>query len=770
MAENIVKTEYSELMQKSYIDYSMSVITARALPDVRDGLKPVQRRVLYAMDQLGLNYDKPHRKSARIVGDAMGKYHPHGDSSIYETLVVMSQDFKKGMALVDGHGNFGSIEGDGAAAMRYTEAKLKKFTQDVYLADLDKDVVDFIPNFDETEKEPAVLPVRVPNLLVNGADGIAVGMTTNIPTHNLGEVIDAVCAYMDNVNITTQELMQYCPGPDFPTGGLVVNKSELPAIYETGTGKIKLRGKVVFEPAQKRGEKDKLVITEIPYTMIGANIGKFISDVVELIESKKATDIVDISNESSKEGIRIVLELKKNADVENLKNLLYKKTKLEDTFGVNMLAIVDGRPETLGIKKIIEHHINFQYEITTRKYTTLLNKELANKEIKEGLIRACDIIDLIIEILRGSSNLKMAKECLMTGNAEGIKFKSEASKKQASQLDFTERQASAILEMRLYKLIGLEILALQKEYDEACKKIARYEKILGSRKEMAKVIKEDLMKIKKEYAVDRRTVIEDGKEAVFIEKKIPEQEVMFIMDRFGYAKTIDMAAYERNKEAVHNEYKYIFSCMNTDKICIFTDNGMLHQIKVKDIPFSTKFRDKGTPIDNLGNYDSSGERIIYLCASERIRQKRLLFVTKLGMMKLVDTSEFDVMKKTVASTKLTDGDELIGIYETDARTEVLSKFNYDGTVGEEEVVSSDQNNILQTANGVFLKFPLTDVPQKKKNAVGVRGIKLGSDDYIEDVYILTNGDELSMDYKGKMLDFGKMKMAHRDTKGTKVRR
>ena len=770
MAENIVKTEYSELMQKSYIDYSMSVITARALPDVRDGLKPVQRRVLYAMDQLGLNYDKPHRKSARIVGDAMGKYHPHGDSSIYETLVVMSQDFKKGMALVDGHGNFGSIEGDGAAAMRYTEAKLKKFTQDVYLADLDKDVVDFIPNFDETEKEPAVLPVRVPNLLVNGADGIAVGMITNIPTHNLGEVIDAVCAYMDNVNITTQELMQYCPGPDFPTGGLVVNKSELPAIYETGTGKIKLRGKVVFEPAQKRGEKDKLVITEIPYTMIGANIGKFISDVVELIESKKATDIVDISNESSKEGIRIVLELKKNADVENLKNLLYKKTKLEDTFGVNMLAIVDGRPETLGIKKIIEHHINFQYEITTRKYTTLLNKELANKEIKEGLIRACDIIDLIIEILRGSSNLKMAKECLMTGNAEGIKFKSETSKKQASQLDFTERQASAILEMRLYKLIGLEILALQKEYDEACKKIARYEKILGSRKEMAKVIKEDLMKIKKEYAVDRRTVIEDGKEAVFIEKKVPEQKVMFIMDRFGYAKTIDMAAYERNKEAVHNEYKYIFSCMNTDKICIFTDNGMLHQIKVKDIPFSTKFRDKGTPIDNLGNYDSSGERIIYLCASERIRQKRLLFVTKLGMMKLVDTSEFDVMKKTVASTKLTDGDELIGIYETDARTEVLSKFNYDGTVGEEEVVSSDQNIILQTANGVFLKFPLTDVPQKKKNAVGVRGIKLGSDDYIEDVYILTNGDELSMDYKGKMLDFGKMKMAHRDTKGTKVRR
>lgn len=640
MAEQIIKTEYSELMQKSYIDYSMSVITARALPDARDGLKPVQRRVLYAMDQLGLNYDKPHRKSARIVGDTMGKFHPHGDSSIYETLVVLSQDFKKGMALVDGHGNFGSIEGDGAAAMRYTEAKLKKFTQDVYLADLDKDVVDFVPNFDETEKEPEVLPVRVPNLLVNGADGIAVGMTTNIPTHNLGEVVDAVCAYMDNEEITTEELMTYCQGPDFPTGGLVVNKKELLGIYESGTGKIKLRGKVEFEPGKRRSDRDKLVITQIPYTMVGANIGKFISDVVDLIEAKKASDVVDISNESSKEGIRIVLELKKNADVDNLINLLYKKTKLEDTFGVNMLAIVDGKPETLGIKKIIEHHINFQYELNTRKYNTLLKKELDNKEIKEGLIKACDIIDLIIEILRGSKNLKMAKECLVNGNTDEIKFKSSASQKRASKLSFTERQATAILEMRLYKLIGLEILALQKEYDECLVKIAKYEKILGSKKEMAKVIKADLLKIKKEYAVERRTVIEDGKEAVFKEKEVAEQEVMFIMDRFGYAKTIDMSAYERNKEAVHKENKYIFKCLNTDKIYIFTDNGNLHQIKVLDIPF-TRFRDKGTPIDNLGNYDSSGENIIYLCASNDIKEKKMLFVTKMGMVKLVDASEFE---------------------------------------------------------------------------------------------------------------------------------
>ena len=633
MAEQIMQTEYSELMQKSYIDYSMSVITARAVPDVRDGLKPVQRRVLYAMEQLGLNYDKPHRKSARIVGDTMGKYHPHGDSSIYDTLVVLEQDFKKGMALVDGHGNFGSIEGDGAAAMRYTEAKLKKFTQDVYLADLDKNVVDFMPNFDETEKEPVVLPVRVPNLLVNGSEGIAVGMTTNIPTHNLGEVIDAVKACMDNPDITTQELMQYIIGPDFPTGGLVVNKSELPDIYESGTGRIKLRGKVEFEQAAKKGDKDRLVITEIPYTMIGAGICKFISDVVDLIETKKTQDITDISNESSKEGIRIVLELKKNVDVDKLINMLYKKTKLEDTFGVNMLAIVDGRPETLGLKQIITHHIDFQFELATRKYTTLLNKELENKEIKEGLIRACNIIDLIIEILRGSKNLKMAKDCLITGNTEGISFKTEKSRKDASKLHFTEKQAGAILELRLYKLIGLEILALEKEYEETLARIAEYEDILNSRRTMVKVIKKDLDNIKKEYALPRRTIIEDGKAAVFEEQKLVEQEVVFLMDRFGYAKTIDTAAYDRNREAVHAENKYVFNCMNTDRICIFTDNGNLHQIKVRDIPF-VKFRDKGTPIDNLGNYSSAGEEIIFLCCNSLLAGRKLLFTTKKAMMRL----------------------------------------------------------------------------------------------------------------------------------------
>ncbi len=666
--DSIISTEYSDLMQKSYIDYAMSVICQRAVPDIRDGLKPVQRRVLYAMNQLGLNYDKPHRKSARIVGDTMGKFHPHGDSSIYDALVVLEQDFKKGMALVDGHGNFGSIEGDGAAAMRYTEAKLKKFTQEVYLADLDKNVVDFVPNFDETEKEPAVLPVRIPNILVNGAEGIAVGMTTSIPTHNLAEVCDAVIAYMDNGNITTEELLQYVKGPDFPTGGLVVNKSDLPEIYRTGTGKIKLRGKVVFEPGEKKSDKDKLVITEIPYTMIGANIGKFISDVCDLIETRKTQDIVDISNQSSKEGIRIVLELKKNADVEKLKNMLYKKTKLEDTFGVNMLAIVEGRPEVLGLKGIIENCVNFQYELQTRKYTTLLAKELEQKEIKEGLIRACDIIDLIIEILRGSNSLKEAKNCLMNGVTENIRFKSRESELYAGNLNFTEKQAQAILELRLYKLIGLEILALQKEYENIVNRIADYEEILHSRKAMAKVIKKELQAIKKEYAVDRRTVIEDGKEAVFEENKIEEQEVVFIMDRFGYSKTIDTALFEKNRDTVIAENRYVFSCMNTDKICVFTDKGIMHQVKVLEVPY-VKLKDKGTPIDNLCNYNSRDENIVFAAAKGSLLNKKLLFTSRLGMMKLVSGNEFDVSKKTVAATKLNDGDLLVSVCLTDIAAE-----------------------------------------------------------------------------------------------------
>ena len=672
----IIRTEYSDLMKKSYIDYAMSVIIARALPDVRDGLKPVQRRTLYDMYELGIRYDKPYRKCARIVGDTMGKYHPHGDSSIYEALVVMAQDLRKGQILVDGHGNFGSIEGDGAAAMRYTEARLTKFTQEVCLADLDKNVIDFGPNFDETEKEPLVLPMRVPNLLVNGAEGIAVGMATSIPTHNLGEVIDAVKAYMKNDAISTKQLMKYIKGPDFPTGGIVVNKDDLLDIYETGQGKIKIRGKVEVEDL--KGGKKQLVISEIPYTMIGTGISKFLNDVANLVETKKTTDIVDISNQSSKEGIRIVLELKKGADVENLKNMLYKKTRLEDTFGVNMLAVADGRPETLGLKKIIEHHVDFQFELATRKYQTLLAKEKEKSEVQEGLIKACDVIDLIIEILRGSKSVKDARACLVNGVTDNIKFKSNISKKMAAMLRFTERQATAILEMRLYRLIGLEIEALRAEHEQTLKNIARFEDILNNYDSMAGVIIEELDGFKKEYARKRRTVIENAEEAVYEEKKIEEQEVVFLMDRFGYAKTVDTSVYERNKEAADSENKYVVHCMNTGKLCIFTDSGRMHQVKVLDVPYG-RFRDKGTPIDNVSNYSTSDEQIIMVCDAEQMRYAYLLFATAQGMIKKVEGTEFQVTKRTIAATKLQDGDSLIAV----------------------KVVNDSQHTVLQTRNGYF---------------------------------------------------------------------
>ena len=744
MEEQIIRTEYSDLMQKSYIDYAMSVIISRALPDVRDGLKPVQRRTLYDMYELGIRYDRPYRKCARIVGDTMGKYHPHGDSSIYEALVVMSQEFKKGLPLVDGHGNFGSIEGDGAAAMRYTEARLQRVTQEAFLADLDKNVVDFVPNFDENEKEPVVLPAKVPNLLVNGSDGIAVGMATSIPPHNLGEVIDAAKAYLKDPEISTEKLLKLMPGPDFPTGGIVVNRDELPAIYESGAGKIRIRGRVEVE--KLKGGKEQLVITEIPYTMIGANIGKFLNDVASLVESRKAPEITDISNQSSKEGIRIVLELKKGTDTETLKNLLYKKTRLEDTFGVNMLAVADGRPETLSLKQILEYYIEFQYELATRKYQTLLAKEQEKREIQEGLIKACDVIDLIIEILRGSRSVKEAKACLTEGITEGIRFKSEASRKRAAKLRFTLRQAEAILEMRLYRLIGLEIEALLEENKKTLKNIAEYEDILENHESMTRVILRELDAIKRAFSRPRRTSVENAEEIVLEEKKIEEMPVMFLMDRFGYARTIDMSVYERNKEAADSENRYVFPCMNTGKICVFTDTGKLHTIKVLDLPFG-KFRDKGSPIDNFSNFNSGAEQLVGIGSMEDLKDRKLLFGTAGGMLKIVDGSEFETNNRTVAATKLAEGDSLL-IAET---------------------VDGSEQVVLQSREGYFLRFAVSEVPEKKKGAVGVRGMRLGEGDSLEAIHLYHAGAEQSIEYRGRKLVLNKLKAGSRDTRGVKAR-
>ncbi|MBQ8955779.1 MAG: DNA topoisomerase 4 subunit A, partial [Lachnospiraceae bacterium] len=736
--------------QQSYIDYAMSVIISRAIPDIRDGLKPVHRRTLYDMGELGLRSDRPYRKCARIVGDTMGKYHPHGDSSIYDSLVVMAQDFKKGKTLVDGHGNFGSIEGDGAAAMRYTEARLEPVTEEAFLKDLDKNTVDFVPNFDETEKEPEVLPVKIPNFLVNGSEGIAVGMATSAPTHNLKEVVEAEKAYLNDPDITTEGLMHYIKGPDFPTGGIITNASDLPEIYETGIGKIKIRGRVSEEKG-KNGRKN-LVISEIPYTMIGAGIGKFMSDVIDLVESRKTTDILDISNQSSKEGIRIVIECKRDSDTENLKNLLYSKTKLEDTFGVNMLAVHDGRPETMGLKAIFSAHTAFLYELNTRKYSNLLEKEESRSEIQEGLIKATDLIDLIIETLRGSRDRATVMRCLTTGDTKGIKFKSKVSEKEAQSFNFTENQAAAILDMRLAKLIGLELEALLKEHDETLKAIARYKDILAKPSSMKREISKELDDIAAKYGRERLTEITDAVTAVFTEKPIEEADVYFVMDRFGYARTIDTATYDRNKEAIDSDdatFRSVFLTKNTGRVGIFTNTGMLHIIRVLDLPM-TKLRDKGVPIDNLSKFDSSKENFVYIDDLESIIKSKLLFVSRHAMMKLVEGSEFDVMtKRTVAATSLGDGDELFKVKAYDEE--------------------NDRQVLLQTEGGFFIRFAMTEIPEKKKGAVGVRGMKLSGGDRLEELYFMNFADERVIDYKGKEMALTHVKLSKRDGKGTKVR-
>lgn len=741
--DTIIKTDYTEVMQQSYIDYAMSVIVSRALPDVRDGLKPVQRRTLYDMLQLGVKYDKPFRKSARIVGDTMGRFHPHGDSSIYEALVVMSQEYKKGSPLVEGHGNFGSIEGDGAAAMRYTEARLQKITQKAFLADLDKNVVDFIPNFDQNEEEPEVLPVRVPNLLINGAEGIAVGMATSIPPHNLGEVIEGAKQFIKNPDITTKELLQYVKGPDFPTGGIVINKEELLSMYETGNGKIKVRGKV--ELVKGKNGKESLVITEIPYTMVGAGIGKFLNDVANLVENRVTTDIVDISNQSGKDGIRIVLELKKNADSKRIEQMLYKKTKLEDTFGMNMLTVADGRPEVLGLREYYSHFAKFQFSIMKRKYETLLKESVKKKEVQEGLIRAYDVIDLIIEILRGSKQLKQAKDCLMFGKTDGIEFRKKTSEKDAKKLNFTELQATAILEMKLYRLIRLELEVLEKEYEKTKKDIATYEDILQNESSMRNLILKELEQFKKEFGVERRTKIDNQKEAVF-EEKVEEMDLVALVDRLGYIRTVDSATYERNQEVLQEENKYIIFGKNTEKLCFFTDIGLLHSIKMSDLPYG-KLRDKGVPLDNLCQYESEKERFLCFVSEEQLQENNLLFLTKNGMVKIVEGTEFSVTKKVVQGTKLGEGDQLVSV----------------------SLLGEEQQLVLQTKNGYFSRYLVEEIPLKKKTALGVKGISLGDKDEVEQGFPVQGQAKESILYDDKEISVTRIKLGKRDGKGVKLR-
>ena len=665
------------------------------------------------------------------------------NSSIYGAMVVLAQDFKMEMPLVEGHGNFGSIEGDGAAAARYTEARLQSFSETAMLADLDKDVVDFIPNYDESEREPSVLPVRFPNFLVNGSEGIAVGMTTNSPPHNLGEIIDAEIALIKKPNLSTGKLMEFVPGPDFPTGGIVANKDDLPTIYETGTGKLRLRGRIKQEKLS--GGKTGLVITEIPYTMIGANIGKFLNDVAGLIENRTVSGVADISNQTSKEGVRIVLELKKDADAQSVIAALYSKTKLEDTFGVNMLAIVDGKPEVLSLKTALQKSVDFQYELNERKYRTLLEQALKRKEIQEGLIKACDCIDLIIEILRGSKDRKQAKACMVEGKTDGITFKTKKSERDASSLKFSEAQADAILEMRLHRLIGLELDALKKELAETVKEIEFCEDVLGSRDSMSKLIIRELTELKKKYAAPRKTSIENAEPAIMKQVKAKDEKLVVLADKFGYVHSIDAGTYERNADAVAESYVRAMPCMSSGKIFIISSDGKSHVIPAKDLPYG-KLRDKGVPIDNLSGFDSRNERVAGMFSVTETEGRNLLFCTKKGMVKYVPASEFDVSRRSTAATKLLEGDEIVKVFMSD---------------GEETIA-------LVTKGGYALRFRADKVSAMKKTSVGVAGISLTKDDSVEDAFLIGKDEEKKAEIAGKTIELSSLRIAGRNTRGSKL--
>jgi len=704
---SIIQLDFSEEMRNSYRDYAVSVIIARALPDIRDGLKPVQRRILYAMKELGLAPDKPHRKSARIVGDTMGKYHPHGDSSIYDALVHMTEDYSLSIPLVDGHGNFGSIDGDSAAAMRYTEARLSSGAMTM-LDNLDKGLVPFGPNFDESEKEPLVLPATLPNLLLNGTTGIAVGMATNIPPHNPSEVIDGVIAYMDDPDISTYELMQYIKGPDFPTGAMITNADDIRTIYETGEGKLKLRAKTVIEDSDY-GRKN-IVITEIPYTVAG-NKQKLLESLLTLTKDKVFDEIYDVRDESSKEGIRLVVEVKKDRNVENLLNGLYKKTALEDTYGVNFLAVKDKQPFTFTLKGVIDEFVHFQEELYTKEYEHLLAKAKDRQEIVTGLIVATDVIDLIIEILRGSNSVKQAKLCLTLGITDGISFRNPDSEYEAQTLTFTERQADAILAMPLSRLVGLELMKLHQENETLLANIAEYEDILGSITKLHKVIKKRLTTYKKQFGRPRRTELCNLTMTNYVEE-VKEEDIYVLIDRFGYAKSMDSAAYGRLAPETLQEIPHTVMMKNTDKLCVFTDQGNMYQIKAKDIP-KGKARDKGILIHNLCKMNNE-ENGLLMISFEELFNSQLLFITKKGYVKQVSGIEFETSRYMVSASKL-DADDLLVAVEQ---------------VMPEDAIFGDRKVIMITKKGMSLGFPLAEVNEFKKTSRGLKGIALADNDEV----------------------------------------
>ena len=700
--QNKIETvEYSNIMEKSFVDYALSVIIERAVPDIRDGLKPVQRRILYDMYDLHLFPDKPHKKSARIVGDTMGRFHPHGDSSIYEALVRMAQYFKSNLPLIDFHGNKGSIDGDGAAAMRYTEARLSEAGLEMVNLLNDK-IVEFIDNFDGSEKEPTILPTLIPNLLLCGINGLAVGMRTEIPTHNLGEVIDAILAYMKNNKITTKELMKYMPGPDYPTGGIITNKNELLSLYETGTGKITIRAKVKVEEGQYG--KQKIVITEIPYTFSG-NKMKLLENLINLVKDKKLDEVSDITDESDKNGIRIVLELKKGVNSERFLKKLYAKSKLEDSESCNFLVVKGVEPMTVGLKDYIREYVIFQQEIYTNKYKLYLEKAMHELEILDGLCMAYDNLDAIIETIRYSKNLTIAKRCLTTGNITDITFKTKKLATTAKKFKFTSLQAQTILDMKLQRLNGLEITTIEKNREKCKKEIEQYEKILKSKRMLNNIIKKDLEELKKTHYEPRKTkIVENKNEYIDENPEIIEETLKFVIDKFGYVKTVDINTFEKNNDVV---FKESFELKTTDKLIVITDNGSFYQIKGCDIP-KCKLKEKGIPLSTLCKM-SSMEKVLFIAPFTQYKQ--ILFIFNDGYVKKVNTKDYESRQRKIVGTKLYNN-ELSYIFGINEENNI-------------EIIGEKKTYILK----------IKDIPLHKKNVKGNKIIKLRKNDEIKDIIV-----------------------------------
>ena len=761
MSEKILDVDYTDELSQSYIDYAMSVITNRALPDVRDGLKPVQRRVLYSLSEL-TRPDGPYRKSARIVGDCMGKYHPHGDSSIYEALVNMAQDWKSVIPLVEPHGNFGSVDGSGAAAMRYTEAKVSSYFKEICGNDLSFCEDDFIENFDGTEIEPTYLPFKIPNLLVNGSMGIAVGMATDIPTHNLNEVIDATIAYIKNNDISVDELLEIMPGPDFATGGYInASKDELRNIYETGQGKIKVRGKVEIRDAGF-GRKS-ICVTEIPVGMI-KRTSNFLEKCAELVRDKVlGNSIVEIADRGDQNGECLCLDVKRGTtdeEINNIIQILYKKTELEDSFGVNMNCIdSNGVPCVLGLKEILRQYVDFKHMVYNKKFNILLKKENDNLEIKTGLIQAVDCIDLIIEVLRGSKSVADAKACLTKGDVSKIKFKYKGSIEDAKQFCFTERQADAILSMRLQKLIGLEVEMLKKELAETEKLIKKYTKLLKNKKAMEEEMISDMLEIRNKFKTPRKSIIEHFGEVKISKTQEAAMDVCVLLDRFYYLKVVDSSVFEKNREQIEKDYRYFINCTTNDRICIFADNSNMYTAKVsaivkqqakkstgkkKDSGLIGKLSDKGVQIFELCNMTGS-ENILYIDCLENILSKNdsFIFLTANGLCKTVVSSAFDTQRKCINYCKADEQIVFIGI-------------------------KADYNYIaIKSNNGYYFRSNLCEIPEKGKNASGIKLIALDKSDFVENT-ILGNSDTEFFTNNNK-IPLSKIKLLKRGSKGVKMR-